>query len=469
VSILVGRNQELDLLAEALRAASRGTGGCLLLTGEAGIGKSRLLAELKQRASAEDFTILQGNCFEQSLSFPYAPWIDALRLSFDSLDAAQISELLGPLAPEFTKLLPELALLIPSLEPSTVLEPLAEKYRLFESFARLGASLSASAPLLLILEDLHWADALSLELVHYFVRRIHDRSILLVGTYRTEEAPPPLLRLLSELDRERLAREILLGPLSHADVERLARALLETAQPVPDAFVTALLSLTEGNPFFIEEVLKNLTEEGRAGQLLQQQSLGELPVPHSIQRMVQQRVEQLPDATQAVLVHAALIGERFDFGLLQETTARSEQELLHALKESLTCDAISSMVMLRERRAIHQTIGAALERLAGTRLEAPAAQLAYHFYQGGVWQKALECSQRAGQQAQALYAPREAITHFTRALDAAQQLGAASPYACLRGRAQGYEVLGEFEHARRDYEAALEPARGAAARAGRAR
>ena len=475
MSVLIGRDQELNTLEKALHAASQGGGSCILLTGEAGIGKSRLIQELKSRAASEKFAILQGNCFEQSLSFPYAPWIDALRLSFASLGAADIKKLLGPLAPEFMKLLPELALLIPSLRPSPALEPVAEKYRLFESFARLGSSLSASNPLLLILEDLHWGDALSLELVQYFAHRIHDRSLMLVCTYRSEEVSPHLLHLLSELNRERLVGEIYLKPLLRDDVERMTHAWLETRELIPARFVDALLSLTDGNPFFVEEILRNLKEEGRIHELLQQKTLGALPVPHSIQRMVQRRVEQLPEATRRILAYASVIGQRFDFGLLQETTAHDEHELLHALKESmdahlivpesadqfafnhaLTRDAVYSMSLLRECKAMHRSVGEALERLAGTRLDAPAAQPAYHFYQAGVWPKALEYSERAGERAQALYAPREAAAHFTRALDAAQQLGISPPRSCLRGRAQAYELLGEFEHARTDYEAALE-------------
>src|SRR5512143_3098624 len=121
VSVLIGRNQELNTLEQALHAATRGIGSCILLTGEAGIGKSRLIEELKHEAASEKFIILQGNCFEQSLSFPYAPWIDALRASFASLGAAEIKKRLGQLASEFMKVLPELALLIPSLQPSPAL------------------------------------------------------------------------------------------------------------------------------------------------------------------------------------------------------------------------------------------------------------------------------------------------------------------------------------------------------------
>ncbi len=484
MSVLIGRDQELTILDAALEAASRGIGTCILLTGEAGIGKSRLIEELKVQAASRKFSILQGNCFEESSSFPYAPWIDALRASISPLNAAEIGELLGPLAPEFIKLLPELALLAPSLKPSPALEPAAEKYRLFEAFARLCSSMSHSNPVLLVLEDLHWADALSLELIQYLVHRMHAQSFLFAGTYRNEKMPAELLRLLSELNRQRSIQELTLRPLSRDEVEHITRALLGPRDPILPSVVEALLALTDGNPFLIEETLKSLTAESRFNELLQKRALHELYVPHTIQWTVQQRFEELPEETRRVLVHAAVIGQRFDLGLLQEATAQDEHQLLQALGESieahlvvqespgrfafkhaLTRDAVYSMSLLPERRAIHRAVGEALERSAGTRPDLPAAQPAYHFFEAGVWQKAVEYSERAGKRAQALYAPREAAMHFTHALDAAGELGILEPYSCLRGRAQAYEILGEFDRARGDYEDALDLARQAGDRA----
>jgi predicted ATPase len=141
VSVLIGRERELNTLKKALLSAREGIGGCILLTGEAGIGKSRLIEELKHQAVSEKFTILEGDCFEQEASFPYAPWLDALRGFSGSLPAAEIDELLGPFAPEFVKLLPEFTLLLPQIRPTPLLEPLGAERATWEPRpARLAAT-----------------------------------------------------------------------------------------------------------------------------------------------------------------------------------------------------------------------------------------------------------------------------------------------------------------------------------------
>jgi DNA-binding CsgD family transcriptional regulator/Tfp pilus assembly protein PilF len=476
--LLIGRESELDRLVHALNVTQQGTGRCILVAGEAGIGKSRLLAELRRRALHEQFTSLEGHCFEQDVGFPYAPWIDALRAYFEQYSASEINAQLGPLASEFVKLLPELSLLLPQVQPSPPLEPEAEKRRHFETAARFVANLSTAHPVLIVLEDLHWSDELSLELLHVLTRRIAHLPILLIGTFRTEERSARLSQHVPDLSRAPLAEEIRLTPLARDHVEQMTRALLQSEMAVGDSLLDALNHLTEGNPFYVEEMLKSLIEAGSIAERFgrwELQSGHKLEIPHNIQDAVQWRVERLSENARRIVTFAAVAGQHFDVELLQAVTKQAEQPLLQTLKElinaqliveqsseqfafrhALIREAVYAMPLLRERQAMHRHVGETMERLWGTMSDAHNAELAYHFDQAAVWDKALAYSQRAGEQAQRQHAPREALGLFSRALAAADRLNTTPPWSIPSGRAHALELLGEFEPARADYERALE-------------
>ncbi len=470
--ILVGRNREMVILDRLLKTTQDGIGGCVLLTGEAGIGKSRLATELREHAISAHFWVMQGYCSELDVTFPYAPWIDALRAFLAPKSVIEVEEVVGPFSSELVKLLPELSLLLPPIQPAPPLDPAAEKHRLFETLVRFAVSLAAAHPLLIVLEDLHWSDEQSLEFLHFFTRRTAAAPILILGTHRKEELFPRLAYHLSELNRERLVVEIPLAPLARPDVSQMIQAILRTENPISPDWLDLLMPLTEGNPFVIEEMTKSLVQtEARPGPW------DPFQIPRSLQQTVQHRIEELTESARTILSLASVIGERFEFELLQKVTAEEEPSLLQILKElisaqliveltaeqyafrhTLTREVVYAALMLRERKAMHQMIGETMEQFAGPQAELPAAPLAYHFYRAGEWHKALKYSQRAGEKAQALYAPREALAHFTHALEAAQQLSLAPRGSSLRGRAQAYEVLGEFDRARADYEAALKMA-----------
>lgn len=286
--VLVGRAREMELLDQALRAAQNGAGRCVLLAGEAGIGKSRLAAEIRARAADDGWLILQGHCAEQDASFPYGPWIDTLRAFLAGKSRAETAELLGSLSAELVKLLPELSLLIPSIRPTPPLEPAAEKHRLFESLARLCLSLCAARPLLVILEDLHWSDEPSLDLLQYLMRRIAAHPILVVGTLRTEDLSSGLAHRITVLSRDPGVKEIQLAPLARPEVEQMARAVFHPNRDIGSDWFETLLRLTEGNPFFVEEILKSLADASGPDKL---------KIPRSIQDLVQRRVERLSERT----------------------------------------------------------------------------------------------------------------------------------------------------------------------------
>ena len=488
---LVGRAREIELLETALDSARQGTGQIVLLAGEAGVGKTRLVAEIRQRAANENFTILEGSCFERDLLFPYAPLIDALRAFLASQQAIAMADLLGALAAELVKLLPELALALPHIQPTRALDPEAEKRRLFETLAQFLIRLTQAprgAPLLLILEDLHWCDETSLDFLHLLARRVSACPVFVVATYRREEISPHLQQLLAQLGRGRLAHEVALAPLTQSEVNAMLQIIFDLNRPVRAEFLEAIYALTEGNPFFIEEVLQTLIAAGDifyADDKWNRKSLEELKIPSSVQEAVQHRTAHLTVAARQLLTLAAAVGRRFNFTLLQQLAGRDESELLPLLKElvtaqlvieetteqfafrhALTRQAVYGGLLGRERQALHRAIGETIERIYGNALDAHIADLSYHFYEAGGWAKALDYARRAGEKAQALHAPRAVIEHFTRGLAAAERLQQPPSRAPLyRARGLAHEILGDFEPARADLESALEVARGAGERA----
>ncbi len=475
--ILIGRAREIATLQSLIDQVKQGRGQVLLLGGEAGIGKSRLLAEGERQASKQGFLVLQGTCFPTDRSAPYAPLLDLLSASPVQALLSRSTLSPDPLARELVFLSPELAQRAVEETRSPPLEPEVQKRRLFAALAQFFTGLTAKQPVLLAVEDLHWSDETSLEFLHFLSRRCVHHPLLVVLTYRHDETGPGLSRWLAQLDREHLAQELILPPLSRSDVAAMLRAIFGLERPVPPATLEALYGLTEGNPFFLEEILKSLSTAGAlvsAHEMWEGQPLHALLIPRSVQDAVQQRLGRLSEAARQVLTLAAVTGRRFDFAFLQHITHHDELELLKLMKElvaaqlvveaseeqfafrhALTREAIYRQLLLRERKGLHRAIAETLEQLFALALDAHLTEVAYHFYEAGIWEKALVYAKRAGERAQALYAPRIAIEQFTRALKAAHHVKSEPLAPLYRLRGQAYETLGDFEHARADYERAI--------------
>ncbi len=471
--VLIGRAREIATFQSLIDQVKQGRGQVLLLSGEAGIGKSRLLAEGKRHASEQGFLVLQGACFPTDRAAPYAPLLDLF-------GSAQTKELLSlatanlePLARELVFLSPELAPLASDATRSQPLEPEAQKRRLFAALTQFLTGLAAKQPVLLTVEDLHWSDETSLEFLHHLARRCVCSPLLIVLTYRSDEIPSGLSHWLAHLDREHLAQECVLTPLSKAEVKAMLKAIFVQPGLAPPASLDALYGLSEGNPFFVEELLKSLLTAGAC--VSADETLWEvLRIPRSIQDAVELRMGRLSGAARQVVVLAAVAGRRFDFAFLQQITGYAEQELLALMKEliaaqlmveaseeqfafrhALTREAIYRQLLLRERKALHRAIAETMEQSVGSAPDAHLTELADHFYEAGVWEKALTYARRAGERAQALYAPRAAIEQFTRALKAARHVNSESVASLYRLRGQAYETLGAFDQARADYERAF--------------
>ncbi|BCX04975.1 MAG: hypothetical protein KatS3mg053_2913 [Candidatus Roseilinea sp.] len=481
--ILAGRVDELAALRRWIEGARDEAGVTILISGEAGIGKSRLLRECIQMSDfskKSDMLVLQGNCYEQDRALPFAPFVDLLR----RIDIGLLGEV--PHLDQLLKLAPDLAAQFPDIQPAPIAEPEQEKHNLFRAWMSLlsgpkglGRLLGS---LLLIIEDLHWCDDVSLELLLQLARAAVSQPLALVLTYRSDEVNASLSRLLAQIDRERLAREITLKPLPAPDVESMMRGIFQQTNPISRDFLETICARTEGNPFFVEEVLRTMVESGDIFQFngrWTRRQTSELHVPRTVRVAMSQRVERLNAGARQALLTAAVIGQRFNAALLQSLTGMDERQLnagLHelmdaqlvventadefAFRHALTREATYAMLLKRERRELHRAVGEVLEAECAQTLIERDAELSYHLFEGEAWVKAMTYAHRAGEKAQAVFAPREAIVHFSRAIEAAQKLPSPEEEwqrmgSLHRARAQAYETLGEFDRARSDFETAL--------------
>lgn len=286
-----------------------------------------------------------------------------------------------------------------------------------------------------------------------------------------------MTHFLAELDRGRLGTELTLKRMSPPEVDSMLRAILDLNTPVSQEFLDVIFPLTEGNPFFIEEILKALMVDGDifyADGTWDRKDIDQLRIPRTIQDAVQRRTQKLDERTLRVLTLAAVLGRRFDFRLLRELLEMNEDDLMDRLKElvsaqlvveeaadvfafrhALTREAAYSTLLLRERQNLHRLVGETMERIFAASRNSHLADLSYHYFTAGEWQKALDYSRRAGDQACMLYAQREAIVFFSRALVSTREQNLSTDPDLLTARGYAYEVLGDFKSALEDYEQAL--------------
>ena len=435
---IVGRENERRDLLTCVEAAIAQHGGLALVGGEAGIGKTRLVSEIAGDAQWRGATVLWGRSRDLDGVPPYAPLVEALDKGLTPLRAGQLAHLADRTwLSQMSVLLPSLSRLIPDLPRPLRLAQKEEQARLQEAVSQYLRAVSRLSPHLIILEDIHWADEATLDVLKTIAPDLAQMRLLVLCTYREEEAreSESVWEAVLTLDKLPTCRRLPLHRLSMADTQELVRLALGHANTMPD-LSQHIYQETDGNPLFVGETLKTLVEEqvlcwnavqgwSTPGLVAISQAM---TASEGINRVINRRLARLNRDARAALELAAVLGQRFDFAWLASACGWESERLVAALNDLLYRqllherdegyafhhDKIRHVVYAEldpvQRRALHRQAGQALESLGPERVE----ELAWHMYQGEVWDKAITYGIRAGERAQSLYANKDAIDHFTR-------------------------------------------------------
>ncbi len=456
--VLVGRDQELTFLTEQWAAAQTGQGGLILVHGEPGVGKTCLLEKFTTNLRSLGKRGLWGRCYEFERQLPYQPFAEALRPLLLELSAEDSGSV-----PDWV--LVEMGRLIPGLLANQTAEGLGassgviqEQAHLFAGVANFLKTISSSDPLLLVLEDLHWATESTLELVHYLTRHLTSSPLLIVGSYRSDIVGEghPLKAFCQQLDKEGFMQSFPLLPLSSKATEQLVQGLSGLGEKIIP-FARGLYQETKGNPLFLVETIKALFGSGEItfvdgtwqGDFDKTYQNG-LPLPDRISEVILSRVHRLDGATQEALRVAAVLGIDFDFDLLAAVWGQAEEVVLDALDQMLrhqiivdgsglidrdyvfTHHKIQEVVYTElsshRRQFLHSRAGLELEKLSGSQVDEKAAELAFHFWQGRNTnsqsvRKAAQYLLLAGDRALNIHANQDAINYYERAVSLLKEMG----------------------------------------------
>src|SRR6266540_1064549 len=471
---LVGRDAELLALTQALETATRGDGRLMLVGGDAGIGKTRLAEELAARAAARGVQVHRGACYELEGAPPFWPWLQVVRSVAEQLDDGELRQALGPGAAYVAQVALELGDRVAATAPPALLDGEAARFRAYDAVARFLGRVAARRPLLLVLDDLHWADLPSLRLLAFVAGGLGRVPALLLATYRDGEvrAGHPLTETLARLAREPVAGRIVLGGLSEVEVAALLAGA--TGAAVPDRLSARLHRRTGGNPFLLGELARLLVVEGGLAEAASSE------VPASVREVVGERLARLPGEAAEVLTVAALAPDVFEVDTLAVVTGLPGERVLELVEAAL---AARMVVEDPERRGgwrfahdlVREAVYAGTSTVRRARLHAAyAAELAHHFGQAaalappgrgdpdGVAAKGVGYARLAAEQASARLAYEDAAGHYARALAALDRDAQPQPRVrceLLLGLGDARRRSGEIGAARAALEQALGMAR----------
>jgi class 3 adenylate cyclase len=471
--IYVGRDGELDRLGQLWKEAAAGERRVAFLAGEPGIGKTRLAAELATRVHDEGAMVLAGRC-DEDLGVPYQPFVEALRHFVDH--APGLEERLGRYAGELARLVPELTERVPSLAAPLRSDPEMERYRLFDAVAAWLTATASEEPVLLVLDDLQWAAKPTLMLLRHVVTAAGGR-ILVLGTYRDTELTHdhPLLEIVPDLRRQGGVDRLSLAGLDDEGVAAFVeQASGRTLDDAGLAMARAVHDETEGNPFFVREVLRHLAETGAVereeGGWTTRLPVDQLGIPEGVRDVVGRRLARLSGDTNQTLRVAAVVGPEFELGIVQAAGDLDEEQLLAAMEEAAEARVVTEVSATRfrfahalvratlydalttaRRVALHRKTAVAIETIHEAALEDFVPALAHHWAKASApvtdISKAVEYAHRAGDRALAQLAHDEASNYYASALELLDA-GGADPtdtrrVALLTGRGEAQQRAGD--------------------------
>lgn len=476
----VGRDLQLSLLHSLFERASAGEGQVALISGEAGMGKSRLMLEFRQ-SLGERAGWLEGRCISWGRTYPYLPIVDVVRAAIGVRDVAgedataRIDAAIEAWGARPADLAPHVRYLLGGAS-ADVAEDSGERHaRILDALRYLARHASAERPLVLAFEDIHWADEPSEEAIAALVDAVEALPVLLMLTHRPDHAH-------GLAEREYFTR-IELRNLPAEGTAAMVSGLLETGG-IPLTLQQLIAAKSDGNPFFVEEVTRELLESGvlrrESGTYTLARDVAEVRIPGTVHEVILSRLDRLPARAREAVQRAAVIGREFPLALLERVegggsagdglgeTMRALMDMglvyeqprdgggpAYMFKHALTQDVALSTLLGERRRELHRAVASAIEEVYAGAADHDEA-LAQHAYEGGDWQKAADYSLRVALRAQSLHAPRAVIEHVSRAIAAASMLDMPVDPLLHRMRAAAHERIGEFTSAREDYERSAE-------------
>ena len=431
----VGRNTEYGLLTGLIAQLATGAGHTILIEGEPGIGKSRLMREVGRYADAQGLPTLATNCYEIERAMPYQPVTDLVTRALDRVSATALHNLAPVSLAELAALVPEVGERFPGLPQLSNDFPEARQARLSRAVGQLLEASRGGRPSILLVDDIQWADDASAQLFHYLARHAAQSPVLMIYAYRDDEldSDERFARLVESLQRDTGARRLPLARLGPADTESLVAAFADASSAAP-GLGQRLHRETEGNPFFLMSILQSL-REGET-QLEARASEGPGLLPDALRAAVRVWLAHVPKEIRPVLDAAAVLGRRFDFDTLLEVVREPEEQLLGAVEAlvkrrllheepeggvfDFSHDKVREVVY-REIGGVrcmllHRSVAEALERRSDGESQHSDAQLAEHYERAHVWAKALRYLVLAGERSQALFAMRDALHWLDRAV-----------------------------------------------------